>query len=81
MVSDEYVEGIKKTMFYKYNTDTENFVDYYALYEPMSKKQVNKYHHMHRKKNVKNIFKREFMVVENHFRSKKETLSYASIFR
>jgi hypothetical protein len=40
MVSDEYVEGIKKTMFYKYNTDTENFVDYYALYEPMTKKQM-----------------------------------------
>ena len=40
MVSDEYVEGIKKTMYYKYNTDTEDFVDYYALYEPITKKQM-----------------------------------------
>lgn len=39
LVSAEYIEGIHKTMHYKYNT-THDFVDYYAVYEPLTKKQM-----------------------------------------
>jgi hypothetical protein len=39
LVTDEYVEGIHKTMHYKYNTK-QDFVDYYAVYEPLTKKQM-----------------------------------------
>ena len=41
IVSDEYVEGIQKTMYYKYHTDY-NFVDYYTCYEPLTKNQIIK---------------------------------------
>ena len=39
LVTEEYVEGIQKTMHYKYNTK-QDFVDYYAVYEPLTKKQM-----------------------------------------
>jgi predicted Zn-dependent peptidase len=39
IVSDEYVEGIQKTMYYKYHTDY-NFVDYYTFHEPLTKPQM-----------------------------------------
>lgn len=39
IVSNEYIEGIKKTMYYKYRTDYD-FVDFYSSYEPFTKKQI-----------------------------------------
>jgi len=39
LVSNEYIKGIQKTMYYKYHTDYD-FVDYYSNYEPLTKKQI-----------------------------------------
>jgi len=39
MVSDKYIDGAQKNMYYKYNTSYD-FVEYYALYEPFAKKEI-----------------------------------------
>jgi len=43
LISSEYIEGIQKTMFYKYKTDY-SYIDYYALFiyqkNPLTKKQI-----------------------------------------
>jgi len=39
LIEDDYVEGIQKTMYYKYHTNYD-FVNFYSLYEPLTKRQL-----------------------------------------
>ena len=38
-MTDDYLEGIQKTMYYKYHTNYD-FVNYYSLYEPLTKRHL-----------------------------------------